>query len=348
VQSTRQIRVGILGATGVVGQRIAALLNGHPHLKLEFLAASEDRTGTIYHAGVKDKLFVEPSRLDPFYDKKLEAPFPRPGIDLVFSALSADAATKYEPLFAEAGIAVSTNASAFRMDPLVPVIICDVNPEHLSVLPRQKEAKGWKGFIVANSNCSTSGLVTALAPLMKWGIRSVSVCTYQSLSGAGWPGHPALAALGNVIPFIPMEEEKMVEETKKILGGCTSEGFHPASMTVDAACARVPVAEGHLLAATVHFEGEPAREEIISAWRAMPSCGLYSAPRHPIVYCDEPDRPQPRLDVGTENGMSVIIGRLRRTDSGGWAFFALANNLARGAAGAAVTNGELLWSRGLV
>jgi aspartate-semialdehyde dehydrogenase len=265
---------------------------------------------------------------------------------LAFSGLSADAAKDIEPVWLMRGVSVCSNASAWRMDEFVPIVLAGVNSGHVHLVRQQHEAHGWKGYLVTNSNCSISGLVTVLAPIREFGILGICCSTWQSLSGAGWPGPPALAALGNVIPFIPGEEEKMAKEARKILGSFDGTSIAHASFVLDAFCVRVPVPVGHLVGATVWFEREPSVEEVTEILTHTPAPLLPSAPEHPIVIRHEPDRPQPALDVRTGNGLTAVVGRLRRTESGALAFAVLADNLMLGAAGAALMNGELLAANG--
>lgn len=342
------IPVGILGATGPVGQRIAARLASHPYFELVALCASKSRANERYNDSIKDRLFVDPCSLEKFADMPLEEPQPRSGVKIMFSALAASAAAEIEPLFVSNGISVCSNASAFRMDDCVPIIMADVNPEHIELVRIQPERRGWRAPLVTNANCSTTGLISALAPLAKYGIKSVNATTYQALSGAGHPGPSAYSALGNVIPYIENEEHKIVIEAKKMLGKCINGVIEPASFTVDSACVRVPVANGHLVSVSVQLDAELTHEQIVNTWERYPAAQLPSAPKRPIVYLEAHDRPQPRLDLATGDGMTVSIGRLRRAESGAWQFFALVDNVVRGAAGAAILNGELLLSRGLI
>jgi aspartate-semialdehyde dehydrogenase len=236
------------------------------------------------------------------------------------------------------------------MDEDVPLLVPEINSDHLNLIPEQQRARGWKGQIVTNPNCSTIVLVMALAPLKQFGIRRVMVTTMQAISGAGYPGVASMDINANVIPFIGGEEEKMQQETQKILGDLKGARIEPLAARVSASCNRVPVVDGHTMAVSVEFEKKPSENEIIGAlrgWRGVPQKkGLPSAPPCPVIYMDEPDRPQPRRDVERENGMAVFVGRLRKCPVLDYKFIALGHNTVRGAAGAAVLNAELMKAEG--
>jgi aspartate-semialdehyde dehydrogenase len=342
----------VLGATGLVGQRVIALLEGHPWLELAHGVASGRRVGARYGEVVRWQVETPPPTAA--LDLRLEAP--DPGGDLhgqiVISALPAEEARDLEPRYAQAGALVFSNASAYRMDEDVPLIVPEINPDHLPALAMQRARRGWPGAIVTNPNCSTIGLTLALAPLQRFGLRSVLVTTFQAASGAGYPGVASLDLIDNVVPYIAGEEEKIETETRKILGGWTGEQFARLDMRISATCARVPVRDGHLEAISVEFEQRPEPEELIAAWRDFSGepqrLGLPSAPQPPIVYREEQDRPQPIADRLTGDGMAVTIGRLRQSEVLDYTFFALSHNTIRGAAGAALLNAELAVARGLV
>jgi aspartate-semialdehyde dehydrogenase len=253
---------------------------------------------------------------------------------------------------AGAGHTVVSNSRNHRMEDDVPLLVPEINADHLRLLPEQRKKRGWQGQIVTNPNCSTIVMVMALAPLKQFGIRKIVVTTMQAISGAGYPGVPSLDILGNVIPFIGNEEEKMQSETQKILGEFAATRIEPLAAAVSASCNRVPVVDGHTMAVSVEFETKPTDAEIITAmhgFRGIPQLkGLPSAPPRPVIYMDEPDRPQPRRDVEREHGMAVFVGRLRKCPVLDFKFIAMGHNTVRGAAGAAVLNAELMKAEGLL
>jgi aspartate-semialdehyde dehydrogenase len=268
----------------------------------------------------------------------------------VFSGLDASVAGDIEGAFAAAGHIVVSNARNFRMDPLVPLLIPEVNADHLSLIAEQRKAKGWSGAIVTNPNCSTIVLAMALAPLRSFNIRSVIVSTMQAVSGAGYPGVPSLDILGNVVPFIGNEEEKMQSETLKILGSDGGRTWHPA--VISAHTNRVAVIDGHTMTVSVSFEHKPDLAAVAAALRGFAGrpqeLRLPSAPLPPIVLCEEQNRPQPRLDADLGGGMAVSVGRLRECPVLHAKFVALGHNTIRGAAGAAILNAELMHAEGLL
>jgi aspartate-semialdehyde dehydrogenase len=346
-----RIRTGILGATGTVGQRLTALLEHHPQFTVTSLAASDRSEGKRYADACAWRL---PGEM-PAGVRSLVVQAPRPPLDcdIVLSSLPADVAGPIERDFALAGYPVISNSSSHRMDDAVPLLIPEVNPEHLALLdcvdspPRTKP----RGFIVTNPNCSTIMIALALAPLAaRFGVEAVIVTTMQALSGAGYPGVASLDITDNVLPYIPGEEEKIPRETRKILGQVNGSRIEPAPFPVSAQCHRVNVMDGHLAAVRVKL-GRPAKlaelEEAFSTFRGVPQeLRLRSAPEHPIVVRDEPDRPQPRLDRDAGDGMSVTVGRIAEDAVLGHRFVALSHNTIRGAAGAAILNAELLVARG--
>ncbi|MGE3276774.1 MAG: aspartate-semialdehyde dehydrogenase [Vicinamibacterales bacterium] len=342
------IDVGILGATGVVGQQFVARLARHPWFRPTWLAASERSEGRQYRAVAPWRLAVPIP--DGAGDRIVEPCIPGRGPKVVFSALDASAAGEIEPAFAAAGHIVVSNARNYRMDPLVPLLIPEVNPDHLSILSEQRAAKGWSGAIVTNPNCSTIVLALALAPLRLFGLRAVIVSTMQAVSGAGYPGVPSLDILGNVVPFIGGEEEKMETETLKILG--SDGGRVPYEAVVSAHTNRVPVIDGHTMTVSVDLESRPDIGEVAEALRTFrgrpQELGLPSAPHPAIELATEPNRPQPRLDADRGDGMAVVVGRLRPCPVTHCKFVALGHNTVRGAAGAAVLNAELMAAEGLL
>ncbi len=342
------IEVGVLGATGMVGQRFVSLLANHPWFRCTWLAASERSEGKAYKS-------VAPWKLNTpipgaAADRIVDGCVPGRGPKVVFSGLDASVAGEVEGAFAAAGHIVISNARNFRMDPLVPLLIPEVNADHLALLDEQRRAKNWSGAIVTNPNCSTIVLAMALAPLRAFNIRSVVVSTMQAVSGAGYPGVPSLDILGNVVPFINGEEEKMQTETLKILGG--DGGRVPYNAVVSAHTNRVPVIDGHTMSVSVAFDQKPSIDAIANAMRAFAGrpqeLWLPSAPQPAIVVMDEPNRPQPRLDAELGGGMAITVGRLRECPVMHAKFVALGHNTVRGAAGAAILNAELMHAEGLL
>ena len=343
----RSLDVGVLGATGVVGQQFVARLARHPWFRPSWLAASERSEGKVYDAVVPWRLAVPIP--DLAIGRTVEACTPGRGPRVVFSALDASVAGEIEQAFAAAGHFVVSNARNFRMDPLVPLLVPEVNADHLTVLPEQQRAKGWRGAIVTNPNCSTVVLAMSLAPLRAFDLRTVMVSTMQAVSGAGYPGVPSLDILGNVVPFISGEEEKIESETLKILGKNGGRTPHPA--VISAHTNRVPVVDGHLMTIAVALGAKPAMPEIVAALRAFrgrpQELDLPSAPDAPIVVATEPNRPQPRLDVDRGDGMAITVGRIRPCQVTHAKFVALGHNTVRGAAGAAILNAELMAADGI-
>jgi aspartate-semialdehyde dehydrogenase len=357
---TSKIPVGILGATGTVGQRFIQLLHEHPWFEITWLAASDRSAGKLYPEAAKWNLATPiPARIAAM---KVSAAAPDSSTPkLVFAALDATAAQQIEPAFAEAGHAVVSNSSAFRMAEDVPLIIPEVNGDHVSLIKTQKWYKKNGGFMVTNPNCSAIGLVLALAPLhRRFGIDKIFVATMQAISGAGYPGVPSMDILGNVIPYIAKEEDKMEAETRKLLGslkeGSLKEGslngshVADADLTLSAHCNRVAVEDGHTESVSLKLRKPAKAEEIIEAWnefRCLPQkLKLPTAPEQPVIYESAPDRPQPRLDRDRGRGMSAVCGRLRPCNIFDWKFTVLSHNTIRGAAGAALLNGELLKAQG--
>lgn len=272
---------------------------------------------------------------------------------LVFAALDAKAAKEIEPAFAAAGHAVVSNSSAFRMTQDVPLVIPEVNGDHIQLIKHQQWYKDNGGFMVTNPNCSAIGLVLALAPLhRRFGVDKIFVATMQAVSGAGYPGVPSLDILGNVIPYIANEEDKMAAETRKLLGSMNGSGVVPADLALSAHCNRVAVEDGHMESVSLKLRNPAQAEEIIAAWnefRCLPQkLKLPTAPEQPVIYDNSPDRPQPRLDRDRGRGMSAVVGRLRPCDIFDWRFTVLSHNTIRGAAGAAILNGELLRAQGYI
>ena len=349
----QKIKVGVLGATGSVGQRFVQLLTDHPWFELTALAASERSAGRSYREACNWFLSTDmPDKAARMIVQRIE-----PGLDcqLVFSALPADLAGPVEEAFAAAGYGVLTNTRSHRYDADVPLVTAEVNPEHLEIIPYQQANRGWsKGFIVANSNCSAMPLVITLAPLHKvFKVKAVIVQTMQALSGAGYHGVPSLAALDNVIPFIKNEEEKIVSESKKMLGNFTANKIVPADFALSAHCNRVTTLDGHLETVSVAFADSSASLEAIlelwQTWRPLPQAlNLPSAPKPPLIIRPEPNRPQTRLDRDNGRGMAVTIGRLRPCEVLDFKYVHLSHNTIRGAAGASILNAELMAAQGLL
>jgi aspartate-semialdehyde dehydrogenase len=344
----KRIEVGVLGATGMVGQQFINQLAGHPWFSLTWLAASERSLGKKYSDAAPWRLETPiPSGIE---ERGVESCTPGRGPKLVFSALDASVAGEIEQAFADAGHFVVSNAKNHRMDPTVPLLVPEVNAEHLALLPVQAKARGGRGAIVTNPNCSTVVLTMALAPLVPFGLRSVLVTTMQAVSGAGYPGVPSLDILGNVIPFIGGEEEKIEIETRKILGSFANGAleYHPAR--VSAHTNRVPVVDGHTETVSVALEQKVPAAELRAAFDGFAGApqrlGLPTAPVPPVLYLDQPNRPQPRFDAGRGRGMTVSVGRLRPCPVLDWKFVTLGHNTVRGAAGAALLNAELMVAEG--
>ncbi|MGH9864331.1 MAG: aspartate-semialdehyde dehydrogenase [Candidatus Acidiferrales bacterium] len=344
-----RIEVGILGATGTVGQQLAALLTNHPWFRVSWLAASERSTGKRY--GELPWRLSNPCSAET---AQLTVDTLKPGVgpQLVFSALDASVAGEAEQEFAAGGHWVISNARNHRMDPLVPLLVPEVNPEHLGLIPYQQKSRGWSGAITTNPNCSTVFLAMALAALRQFRPRRVLVTTLQALSGAGYPGVASLDATANVIPFISGEEEKIETETRKILGRFVKGSVEAAAITISAQTTRVPVIYGHTETVSVEFEEKVSCEEILAAFREFSGepqrRGLPSAPPQPVAYLEGPDRPQPRFDVENFGGMATQVGRLRACPVLGYKFVLLGHNTIRGAAGAALLNAELMSAFGLL
>ncbi len=344
-------KVGILGATGMVGQRFIQLLSNHPWFEIAWLAASDRSAGKTYGEACRWKLdtpllkHIAAMTMQPNVPEGTVGELPK----IIFAALDADIARELEPKFASVGCAVISNSSAFRMAADVPLVIPEVNADHLSLIEAQssrKENGGKGGYIVTNPNCSTIGLVMALKPLEeRFGVESVFVTTMQAVSGAGYPGVPSLDIMGNVVPFIKNEEEKMQEEVGKLLGTLSGKKVDMLDAKVSAHCNRVAVEDGHTECVSIKLRKKATREEILAAWSEfLPLEGqhLPTAPSQPVEYDPAADRPQPRLDRMRGNGMTTTVGRLRECSLLDWKFVVLSHNTIRGAAGAAVLNAEVL------
>jgi aspartate-semialdehyde dehydrogenase len=345
-----QIEVGVLGATGAVGQRFIALLAKHPWFKVTWLGASQRSEGKAYRDATGWRL---PTPLPEDVAKlTVEQAAPGGAPKLVFSGLDSSVAGEVEGAFAGAGHLVISNSKNYRMDATVPLLIPEINGDHLKLLDTQATARGWKGRIVTNPNCSVIALAMALAPLRQFGLKTVMVTTLQAISGAGYPGVASWDILGNVIPFIDGEEEKFQPETQKILGQFKGGAVEPHPVVVSATTTRVPVHNGHTVSISAKFDQRVAPEALINAFncfRGKPQeLQLPSAPPQPIVYLQERNRPQPALDVDRDGGMTVSVGRLRACPVLDYKFVALGHNTIRGAAGAAILNAELMHREGIL
>jgi aspartate-semialdehyde dehydrogenase len=347
-----RIKVGILGATGMVGQRFIQLLEGHPWFEVTEAAASERSAGRTY-AEVMQGRWKVPGDIPPrVAHLTVKECTPELECRLVFSALDSSVAGPVEEEFAQAGYVVSSNSRNHRMDPDVPLLIPEVNADHLDIIPTQKNRWGSDGYIITNPNCAAIGLVMPLAPLHKrFGLNKVIVTTLQGLSGAGYPGVASLDIIDNVVPFISGEEPKVESEPLKILGNLNGDQFAPADFTVSASCTRVHVQDGHLESVSVGLNKKASADDLIETWEEFDPLGgqeLPSAPSPPIIYRKEDDRPQPRRDRGEGNGMACVVGRLRKCSILDYKFFVLSHNTIRGAAGAAILNAEYLYKKGLL
>jgi aspartate-semialdehyde dehydrogenase len=340
----KKLPVGILGATGMVGQRFIQLLEHHPWFEITWLAASDRSSGKLYGDAVRWKISTPlPHRISQL---RISPATPDGAPRIIFAALEADIARELEPLFANAGCAVISNSSAFRMAPGVPLVIPEVNADQLALIERQPSHIANGGYIVTNPNCCAVGLAMALKPLQHaFGLEAVFVSTMQAVSGAGYPGVSAMDILGNVVPYIKNEEEKLEQETLKLLGSLSNGTVHPLDARITAHCNRVAVEDGHTECVSVKFRTPATHDHILDVWhefRPLAEAGLPSAPEHPIDYLDALDRPQPRLDVGRGKGMTTTIGRLRPCGLLDFKFTLLSHNTIRGAAGAALLNAEML------
>jgi aspartate-semialdehyde dehydrogenase len=343
------VNVGILGATGMVGQRFIELLSDHPTFEITALTASQRSAGKKYQDAVT--WHMESPIPEAIQNMVVVGTDPNQlkDVEFVFSALPADTAALVEPEFAEAGMKVASNASAMRMEPDVPLVIPEVNPEHLDLIEVQQKRRGWDGFIVTNPNCSTIALVMTLKPIYdQYDIKRVYVSTMQAVSGAGYNGVPSMAILDNIVPFIGGEEEKMEIETLQLLGDFDGEEVILPSFGVSTSCHRVPVVDGHTEAVFMQMNEEfdlNNLKESLRRFQGLPQkLDLYSAPKNPLIVREEDDRPQPRMDRLTERGMAVTVGRIRQDDafSRSLKYVLMGHNTIRGAAGASILNAELI------
>jgi len=341
-----KLSVGILGATGMVGQRYIQLLENHPWFRIDWIAASDRSSGKPYAEAAKWRLEAPlPERIAKMIVSAAE---PEGAPKIVFSSIDAPIARELEPKFAASGRAVISNSSAFRMAPNVPLVLPEVNADHLHLIEEQSWRKESGGYIVTNSNCTVMGPVLALKPLQdRFGITQIFATSMQAVSGAGYPGVASMDILDNVVPYIANEEEKMEEELLKLLGTLHGHAVTPLAARMSASCNRVPVIDGHMVSVSIKLAKPATREQIIAAWaefRPLAVQDLPFAPDQPVQFAPQPDRPQPRLDRNRGNGMAVTVGRLRPCGLLDWKFTVLSHNTIRGAAGATILNAELLAS----
>jgi aspartate-semialdehyde dehydrogenase len=344
-----KLNVAVLGATGAVGQRFIELLENHPWFKVAEVIGSERSAGKAYGEAVNWVLDgTVPEDVARMTVKSLDDNLESL---LVFSALPKEAAILREADLAAAGHVVCTNASANRMEPDVPLLLPEINADHLGLIELQRQRRGWtSGALVANSNCTTMPVVMALKPLLRFGVRKVLMVSEQAISGAGYPGVASLDILDNVIPYVPGDEGKMETEPLKMLGTFTGDGITELDIVASATCTRVPVIDGHLVNISMELAEEPSIDEIIEMWEAFrgpePVPALPSAPIQPVIYRLEIDRPQIRRDRNSGNGMATVVGRIRPCPVLGYKFAALAHNTIRGAAGCSILNAELMAVKG--
>ena len=341
-------RVGILGATGTVGQRFAQLLDGHPQFEITAMAASDRSAGKRYAEACAWKLPGSiPASVRDIVVQPIEPPLE---CDLVFSSLPSSVARETEEAFARAGYPVISNSSSYRMDEDVPLLIPEINADHLGLIEKQRQNRGFtSGFIVTNPNCAVVSFAPPLAALhRKFGVESVIVTTMQAISGAGYPGVASMDITDNVFPYIAGEEPKVETEAQKILGDFVDGAIRKADFTVSAQCFRVNVIDGHTASVRVNLKETATLEDVVDAMKTFPSLDLHSSPKHFIDVTDEPSRPQPRLDRDNGNGMTITVGRVFPDNIYDYRFVALSHNTVRGAAGCAVLNAELLISKGII
>lgn len=345
----KKIEVGVLGATGMVGQSFVKFLENHPWFELTWAGASDRSAGKRYREATSWRL--DGAMPEAVARLKVQECKPGNAPKLVFSAMDAGVATEIERAFAAAGHVVVSNSKNHRMEADVPLLVPEINADHLRLLPLQKK-RGWKGVIATNPNCSTVALTMGLAPLQQFGITKIIATTMQAISGAGYPGVPSMDIMGNVIPFIGGEEEKMEQETQKILGLFKGGKILPLPARMSAHCNRVPVVDGHTVTVSVSISKKVSLDEIERAYagfRGRPQeLRLPSAPKIPVLRLMEENRPQPRRDAMRDGGMTVSVGRLRPCAVLDWKFVCMGHNTIRGAAGAAVLNAELMEKEGLL
>ena len=342
------VRVGILGATGAVGQRFIQLLDGHPTFELAAVTASESSAGRTYRDAAKWRLGSPiPDDIAEMTVGETDPSAVPDDVDLLFSSLPSGVAAEVEPAFLEAGYVVSSNSSNDRMAPDVPLTIPEINPGHLDLIEVQRDERGWDGALVKNPNCSTITMVPTLAALDEFGLESVQVSTLQAVSGAGYSGVTSMEIIDNAIPHIGGEEDKMETESRKLLGEFDGTGIELHDMEVAASCNRIPTLDGHLENVFAETAADVSPADAAAAMREYPGVDLPSSPDRLIHVFDDFERPQPRMDRGRGDGMQISAGGLQETD-GGLKYNCLAHNTIRGAAGASLLNGELLVEEGWV
>lgn len=349
---SKKLRVGILGATGLVGQRLVLLLEDHPWFEVTDLAASDKSTGKSYAESCSWKLpYPMPVNIKPIPVKPVD---PNLDCDFVFSSLPSIIAGEIECSFARAGYPVISNSSSYRMEPDVPLVIPEINCDHLDLIPFQQKNRNFdKGFIITNPNCTTIALALSLAPVVKsFGVNSVQVTSMQALSGAGQNGISSLDIIDNVLPYIANEEEKVETEPLKLFGNLRKDTVEYANFIISAQCNRVNVSDGHMLTVSVNLQTKAGEKQIESAFNSYISpihyMKLPSAPEYPVVVTSEKDRPQPRLDRYISDGMACVVGRIRKCKVSDYKYVVLSHNTIRGAAGAAILNAELLKVKGFI
>ncbi len=338
----KRFSVGILGATGTVGQRFIQLLQGHPQFEITALAASERSSGKAFAEACAWKLNGEvPENVREIVVQPIEPPL---DCEIVFSSLPSNVARETEEAFARAGYPVISNSSSFRMDEDVPLLIPEINADHLELIEVQQKKRGFgKGFIVTNPNCAVASFAPPLAALhRRFGVESAVVTTLQAISGAGYPGVSSMDITDNVLPYIAGEEPKVEVEAQKIIGKFREGAIEKAAFAVSAQCFRVDVIDGHTASVRVDLRQAATMEDVVAAMREFPTLDLHSSPERFIEVLDEPTRPQPRLDRDRGNGMTITVGRVFPDNVFDYRFVSLSHNTVRGAAGSAILNAELL------
>lgn len=344
----KKYRVGILGATGTVGQRFIQLLQNHPQFEVTALAASDRSTGKPYSEACAWKLAGSiPEAVGKIVVQPIEPPL---DCDIVFSSLPSSVARETEEAFARGGYPVISNSSSYRMDEDVPLLIAEINHEHVGLIEKQRENRGFgKGFIVTNPNCAVISFAPPLAALhRKFGVESAIITTMQAVSGAGYPGVASLDIMDNVIPYIAGEEPKVEIEAQKIIGNLIDGAIVKADFAVSAQCFRVNVIDGHMASVRVNLKQTTTFEAVVEAMKTFPSLSLHSSPKHFIEVTDEPSRPQTRLDRDNGDGMTITVGRVFPDNIFDYRFVALSHNTVRGAAGSAILNAELLIDKRII
>ena len=353
----KKLKCGILAGTGMVGQKYIQLLENHPWFEVTYITASERSAGKKFKEAVEGRWHMPTEMPNSIKDIMVEGMENidkcKKSCDFVFSALDSGPAKEWEEKYAEAGIPVVSNASAHRHTPDVPMLIPEINADHLDIIETQKKNRGWDdGFIVVKPNCSLQSYMTPLYAIhKKYPMKRAIITTMQAVSGAGHPGVSSFDIMDNVIPYIGGEEEKSEREPQKILGKIEGNKItYNEDFQISAHCNRVPTIDGHMACVSVEFEKKPTREEILKLWKNFKGepqeLNLPMAPKQPIIYREEPNRPQTRLDRDADKGMACVVGRLRECNVFQWRFVALSHNTVRGAAGGGILNAELLYKKG--